>query len=145
MSGLKFDDRMPKLISSKKHAVIDYVHVGVNFLAAALFFKRNKPAATAAFALGASVLANALMTDYELGVFRVISFKTHGLLDYGVAAASSAMQGIPGISDTAEAKFFRAQGAAESLIAGVTDYGDESGAKRKGRRLDDKLEMLKAA
>src|SRR5206468_10600939 len=85
MSGLKFDDFAPKVISSKTHSIIDYIHAGANFVAAALFYKRgNSRAGHAAAALGAGVLMNALMTDYEYGVFRVWSFKTHGILDYSV-------------------------------------------------------------
>ena len=69
-----------------------YIHAGTNFAAAALFYRRgNSRAGHAAAALGASVLANALMTDYEYGVFRVWNFKTHGVLDYDVAAASAAV------------------------------------------------------
>src|ERR1700741_4553291 len=77
----------PKVISARTHAVIDYLHAGTNFVAAALLWKRNRRAAVGALALGAGVLGNALMTDYPLGVFRLYSFKVHGLLDYGVAAA----------------------------------------------------------
>ena len=33
--------------------------------------------------LGAGVLANAPMTDYPGGVFRLHPFKVHGILDYG--------------------------------------------------------------
>src|SRR5690242_13669166 len=91
MAGLQFDDRMPRVIGAKTHGVIDYIHVGANFLAGALMLRRNKGAGIAALALGGSVLANALMTDYPLGVFRLYSFKTHGILDYGVAAGSALM------------------------------------------------------
>ena len=33
MSGLKFDDFAPKVISSKTHSIIDYIHAGANFVA----------------------------------------------------------------------------------------------------------------
>jgi hypothetical protein len=134
MAGLKLDDALPRIISSKTHAVIDYIHAGTNFVVAALFRSRNRRASNAAFALGASVLANALMTDYELGVFRVYSFKVHGILDYGVAAASAAMPALLGIQETSEADFFYMQGAGETVIAGISDYDDNSGARRLGER-----------
>ena len=61
MSGLKFDNFFPGVISSKTHAIIDYIHAGTNFVAAALFYKRgNSRAGHAAAALGGSVLLNAL-------------------------------------------------------------------------------------
>ena len=124
----------PKIISARTHAVIDYVHAGTNFLAAAMFWRRNRRAAKGALALGAGVLANALMTDYPLGVFRLYSFKVHGILDYGVAAASGFMPEITGIRpQSREGKFFRAQGSGEAAIAAISDYDDRTGARRDHR------------
>lgn len=135
MAGLGVDDALPRVISSKTHAVIDYVHAGTNFIVGALFRKNNRRASNAAFALGAGVLANALMTDYELGVFRLYSFKVHGILDYGVAATSSVLPVLLGIQDSREADYFYAQGGGETVIAGISDYDDNSGARREHREL----------
>ena len=135
MSGLGFDNFVPGVISSKTHAIIDYIHAGTNFTAAVLFYRRgNSRAGHAAIGLGASVLMNALMTDYEYGVFRVWNFKTHGALDYGVAAASAAFPRLLDIDGTADAAYFYAQGGGETLIAGVSDYNDDSGARRRWER-----------
>jgi hypothetical protein len=35
--------------------------------------------------------------------------------------------------DSAEARYFYAQGAGETVIAGISDYEDESGARRYRR------------
>jgi hypothetical protein len=123
--------RGPKVISARTHAVIDYIHSGTNFLVGAILWKRRRRAAAkGAFALGAGVLANALMTDYPLGVFRLYPFKAHGVLDYCVAAASGFMPEMLHMrKNSPEAKFFRAQGAGETGIAAVTDYDDHTGAK----------------
>lgn len=121
-----------KVISPPTHAVIDYVHAGVNVAVGAFFWKRNRKAAAGAFALAAGILANALMTDYPLGVFRLYSFKAHGALDYGVAAASSAMPTVLGFKKDPEARYFNLQGPGESAIAAITDYSDDTGATRKG-------------
>lgn len=129
MSGLIIDDALPAVISAETHAKIDYVHAATNFLAAALFRKRNTAAACAACALGAAVLGNALLTDYPLGVFRVYSFRVHGILDYGVAAASAVIPALLGFPGSAEATYFYVQGAGETAIAGITDYEDDSGSK----------------
>jgi hypothetical protein len=134
MAGLGMDDALPRVISSKTHAVIDYIHAGTNFIAGALFRKDNRRASNAAFALGAGVLANALMTDYEFGVFRLYSFKVHGIIDYGVAATSAALPALLGIQDTGEADYFYAQGGGETVIAGISDYDDNSGATREHRQ-----------
>jgi len=133
MAGLGIDDAMPKVIGSKTHAAIDYIHAATNFIAGAIFRKSNVRASNAAFALGAGVLANALMTDYQLGVFRLYSFKVHGILDYGVAATSAALPAMLNIKDTAEANYFYAQGGGETVIAGITNYDDNSGARKQMR------------
>ncbi len=130
MAGLGFDDFFPKVIDSKTHAIIDYIHAGANFAAGAMLLKRSKGAAIGAFALGGSVLFNALMTDYEYGVFRVWDFKVHGLLDYGVAAAAAMLPPILGTEDTAAKSFLYGQGAAETVTAGITNYDDDSGAEK---------------
>jgi hypothetical protein len=131
MAGLGIDNGFPRVISSRTHAAIDYVHAATNFLAGALFWKRNRAAAGAAFFLGANVITNALMTDYELGVFRKWSFQVHGILDYGVAATSAMVPALLGLEeDSAEARYFYGQGAGETLIAGISDYQDDSGARR---------------
>src|SRR5438270_5753504 len=132
MSGLGFDDFVPPVISSKTHAIIDYIHAATNFAAALMFYKRgDSRAGHAATALGASVLTNALMTDYEYGVFRVWSFKTHGILDYGVAAASAAFPKLLDIDEAPDSAFFYTQGEGETLIAGISDYNDNSGSRRR--------------
>jgi hypothetical protein len=133
MSGLKFDDSLPPLISSKTHSIIDYIHAATNFAAAVMFYKRGSSrAGHAATALGAGVLMNALMTDYEYGVFRRWSFKTHGMLDYGVAAASAAVPKLLDLDEPEDSAYFYAQGGGETLIAGISDYNDNSGSRRAG-------------
>jgi hypothetical protein len=140
MAGLGFDDALPRVIDAKTHAIIDYIHAGTNFLAGVLFRRNgNTRASNAAFALAASVLFNALMTDYPLGVFRVYSFKVHGIQDYGVAAASAAMPALLGIHDTPEAKYFYAQGAGETAIAGISDYSDQRGSEFDMRRITEQF------
>ena len=89
-----------------------------------------------------SSLADA-MTDYEYGVFRTWSFKTHGILDYGVAATSAALPKLLDLEDGAAAAYFYAQGGGETVIAGISNYEDNSGAGRQlkadDRRNPDQL------
>ena len=133
--------REPKVISARNHALIDYISAGVHFAAAAVFWKRNRRAAAGALALGGAVLANSLMTDYPLGVFRRYSFKVHGLVDYGIAAITSAMPEMVGNPrGAAPSRFFRVQGIREVGVAAITDYNDDSGARRTSNRLPRWLE-----
>jgi len=139
MAGLGFDDMAPRVISSKTHAIIDYIHAGTNFAVAAIFRNKDRKASYSAMALGLSVLGNALMTDYELGVFRLYSFKTHGILDYGVAAASAAIPALLDLDSSAAKAFFYAQGGGETGIAAISDYDDDSGARRARRRIEPRF------
>jgi hypothetical protein len=133
MAGL-VSDSLPRVISAQTHGIIDYIHVATNFTAAALFRRNgNVRASNCSLALGANVLLNALCTDYEVGVFRLWNFKVHGILDYGVAATSAAMPAMFGFHDTPEAAYFYGQGAGETAIAAITDYDDDSGARRHRR------------
>jgi len=131
VAGL-ISDALPKVIDAKTHSIIDYIHAGTNFVAGALFRKNNPRASNAAYALGAAVLVNALCTDYQLGVLRLWSFRVHGMLDYGVAATSAVLPPLLQIQDTPEAKYFYGQGGGETVIAGITDYNDDSGSRRVG-------------
>jgi hypothetical protein len=136
VAGL-ISDALPGVIDSKTHGIIDYAHAGANIVAGILFRNRNRRASNACFAPGASILVNALCTDYELGVFRAYDFKVHGILDYGVAAASAAMPMLLGLEGTPERSYFYGQGAMETVIAGITDYNDNSGARRTSGMLDE--------
>jgi hypothetical protein len=136
MAGLGFDNKFPRVIAAKPHSIIDYIHAGTNFLVGALFHRNNSRAAYSAYALGASVLANALMTDYPLGVFRLYNFKVHGILDYGVAASSAVLPVLLGFADEPEAAYFYAQGGGETVIAGITDYEDDSGSSKSRHELE---------
>jgi hypothetical protein len=122
----------PKVISPKTHAIIDYANAGAHILAGALFRRNGRlRASNAAYALGVSILANSLMTDYPLGVFRHYSFRVHGALDYGIAAASTSMPRLLGIEDEPEARFFKWQGTGEGVVAAMSDYTDSRGSRRR--------------
>jgi hypothetical protein len=124
---------MPRVISAKTHGIIDYIHGGANLLFGILLRNRDRRASKAAFAMGGAILGNALMTDYPLGVFRLYSFKTHGYLDYGVSAAAGSMPTILRSHDRLATGFFRLQSSAEGIVAGLTDYKDVSGSRKRVR------------
>src|SRR4051794_195077 len=78
--------RSTKVISPTQHAVLDY-SVAATFFGLGLKYRgENNAAAALAFINGGMVLGLSLFTDYPGGVWRRISFKTHGMLD-GVQAA----------------------------------------------------------
>lgn len=73
-----------KLIPPYVHGIIDYV-VGIALLIAPNIFgfaEVGGPAVIIPRVVGLIVLLQALMTNYELGVFRLISMRTHLVNDY---------------------------------------------------------------
>jgi hypothetical protein len=124
---------LPRIISAKTHGMIDYAAAGTSLIAGMLFRRNCKQrASNAALVLGAGILANALLTDYPLGVFRQYSFRVHGAFDYGIAALSQSMPRLLGIENEPEARYFKWQATGHGLIAAMSDYGD-SGLSRSSR------------
>ena len=84
--------RMPKPISTKTHAMLDYtLGPTLAFMPEAFGFPRSGAATVPARAVGATSMAYSMMTRYELGLYPMISMKQHLILDAitgGVLAAS---------------------------------------------------------
>src|SRR5437660_1888113 len=102
---------IPRMISPKAHAIVDYITVGSFLMSAGWFWSRNKRAALAALICGGAELAINLLTDYPGGVKKVISFRTHCEIDLGLAAMAATMPEFLAFNDDDEKKFFLAQGA----------------------------------
>jgi hypothetical protein len=118
-------NRLPKIISPKAHAVIDYITVGTFVLMGALFWKNSKRAAIAAWCCGAAEATNALLTDFPGGVTDVISFETHGKIDAAMAGTVATLPNLLGFSGEPEAKHFRMEGAMIGAVTGMTKFRTE--------------------
>ena len=123
-----FREIFPKIISARSHSVIDYVQVGGNIVAAAMMRKKNQAACNAAIGLAVVSLLNAILTDYPAGIFRIYSFRTHGVVDYGIVAATEAVPKVFEFAGDPVEKYFRVLGAGELLIVELSDYRDTSGS-----------------
>src|SRR5690349_402841 len=77
---------VPRVIRPAQHALPDYAVAGTSLSMAARYRDRNRAAAPLALVNGAMVLGVSLFTDYPGGVWRRLSFRTHGMLD-GIQAA----------------------------------------------------------
>ena len=121
--------RMPKIISPKAHAVVDYVTAGAFLLTGAFYWSRNKRAALGAFVCGGAELATSLLTDYPGGVKKVISFRNHGRIDLGLAAMTATMPEFMGFRHDREKSFFLAQAALITAVTDLTDFGQISRAR----------------
>jgi hypothetical protein len=116
-------EHLPKIISPRVHAIIDYTVAGTFLLMGGLFFKNgNKRASVGAFIIGGAIIGQSLVTDYPGGVADLISFQTHGKIDTGMAGMMASMPDLLGFKDEPEAKHFRMQGLAEALVVGMTDW-----------------------
>ena len=126
---------VPKFLSPKAHAVIDYMTAGSFLMSAAWLWPRNKRAALAALICGGAELALALLTNYPGGVKKAISFHTHGEIDLGLAAMVATMPEFLAFKDDNEKKLFLAQGAIITAVRELTEFPEKpSFAERVAER-----------
>lgn len=115
--------RMPKVISPKIHAIIDYGLAGSFLLMGVIAWKQRKhKSAISSFIVGGAELGIALTTDYPGGVWKKIRFPTHGKIDAGFAGMIGSMPNIFGFDSAADTWFFRSQGMALAATTGLTDF-----------------------
>jgi hypothetical protein len=120
------ETRLPKVIDARTHGIIDYCHAAFFFGMAWVCRKSEPRASLAAAVTGTFILAEAMLTDYPLGVKKVIPFEAHGKMDAAMAGASFLVPRIFGFSETPAAKVFQANGFAEGAIVGMTDFDSAS-------------------
>jgi hypothetical protein len=116
-------NRLPKVISPKTHAIIDYATAGGFFLMTGLMWKRHKRAAIAALACGINEVTNSMITEYPGGVADVISFPTHLKIDAGFAGVVASLPNLLGFTDEWPSMYFRSQGMAIAAVAGMSEVG----------------------
>ena len=126
-------NRMPKVISPKAHAIIDYATVGSWFALGIWMMGRSKRAGISALICGGAELATTLITDFPGGVADVISFPTHLKIDMGLAATATALPNVMGFDDEDEAKWFRIMGLNMTAVGAMTNprEGRQTGRRRR--------------
>lgn len=117
-----FESHLPKVISPMVHGYIDYAHAAFFFSMAIACRKSNRPAALAALGTGAFVLVESLLTDYPLGLKRLIPFKTHGEMDAAFAASSLLVPRLFGFQGSKAAIVFETNAFVEATVVGLTDF-----------------------
>lgn len=124
-------NNLPKVISPKTHAIIDYAVVAGGFFAVAgIAWRKHKGAAIASLICGISETTVALLTDYPGGVAKVIDFPTRGKIDAGFSGVVGTMPNLLGFTDEWPAWFFRSHALAMATVTGLTDF---TGEARLGR------------
>src|SRR5215471_2520732 len=85
--------RMPKKISPRVHAALDY-----------------------------GISGSFLLADYSGNNGKPISYPMHGQIEAGLIAMTAAIPRLVRIEDEPEAKFFSRQALAKTTITGMTDF-----------------------
>jgi SPW repeat len=101
-SATSFDTRSfsMRFIPTKLHAPLDYI-VGVALIAAPWIFQfsEHTAATVVPIVLGIGLIAYSLLTDYELGVWKVAPMAVHNLIDIAAGALLAASPWIFGFAD----------------------------------------------
>jgi hypothetical protein len=118
---------VPKVIDASTHAIIDYVTAASFFGLGAYLHGRHPRAAALAYANGTAVLGLAVLTNYPGGVFRSVSFRTHGWVDMLLAGMTAAGPAMLGFADEPIAQVFLGQAAFETGVVAATDWSSADG------------------
>ena len=119
-------DDMPKVISPRVHAMLDYGVASTFLVVGMRLAGRHRRAAALAFVNAAMVLGVSMMTNYPGGIWRVISFKSHGVADAMQAALAGFGPVLLGFANDREARFFYGQAASEAGVIAATDWNAAS-------------------
>jgi hypothetical protein len=117
---------LPKVINPTVHAIIDYSTAAGFFAAGALLWRKNKRAALAAILCGDAIAMLTFLTDAPGGVWKKISFETHGKIDPGLAALTASAPNFLGFTDEKESKLFQVMGMGLAAVGSMTDYSQGS-------------------
>lgn len=90
-----------RFIPTRVHGMLDYL-LGIVLLVAPwlLDFSDNDTATWVTVALGAAIILYSLLTNYELGVVRAISMRTHLGLDFVTGLVLAVSPWVFGFSET---------------------------------------------
>ena len=114
--------RMPKMITPRAHAALDYAIAGSFFLMGALFWKRNRRAGMGSLLCGGATAAVSVLTDYPGGVKKIIPYPLRKQIDTGLVAMAAAMPRLLDVEDKRDAKFFSRQALARTAITAMANF-----------------------
>lgn len=109
-----------KIISPTNHGYIDYVTVAL-FLAAPSFIGLTGMASVIAYALAGIHLTMTLVTDFPLGIAKLIPFSVHGWIERAVGPALVLLPFLLGFQTPAR-EFYIVIGIVIILVGVFTDY-----------------------
>jgi hypothetical protein len=137
-SGVRMlSNRMPKVVSPKAHAIIDYATAAAFFGMGAYLWRRNRRAAVASLICGAAEVGTAAVTDYPGGVRPYISFEQHGKIDSIMSGIVTTMPNMLFFANHPSARFFHGQGVMMAAATGMTDFEALPSSPRQKRDLEE--------
>lgn len=117
-----------KILSAKVHGFLDYFVVLV-FLAAPSVLGLSILPAVISYTLAGVHLALTLLTNFPLGVLKVIPLKWHGIIELIVGPVLIALPFVLGFgSEPAAQYFYIVNGIVIALVWFLTDYGSSQKA-----------------
>jgi hypothetical protein len=93
-----------RFIPTRVHGVLDYVTAGVLIAAPSMLgFRKNGAQTWLPMALGVGTIGYSLLTDYELGLFKIIPMPMHLALDAANGALLAASPWLFGFAEEVSA------------------------------------------
>jgi hypothetical protein len=124
---------LPKFIGPGMHAAIDWGTAAAFLTAGALLWKKNKRASLASYLCADLIGSLIFLTDCPGGVWKKISFETHGKVDTGVSALVASLPNLLGFVDERESKLFQGMGIGLAAVRSLTNF-DEGSSNADTRR-----------
>ena len=111
-----------KLISPKIHGYLDYVVV-LMFLAAPFLLHFSTLPAVISYTLAGVHLTLTFLTNFPLGLLKVVAFKIHGFIELAVGPCLIALPFVLGLSvEAAVSAFYITCGIVILGVWALTDY-----------------------
>jgi hypothetical protein len=125
---------MAKILKPAVHGALDYA-LALLFLLLPGILDFPDNAATLSYIVGAAYIATSLVTRYPLGVWKLIPFPTHGVIESMMALFWIASPWLFRFADHASARtFFVVAGIGLLAVVAITDYRSKATAGAAGMR-----------
>ncbi len=136
----KVADRLPTMIGSRAHALLECGIAGGFLLFALSAWKRDQRVAITSAGCGLFTLVNSALTDYSAHGYAdkgngKLPLDAHARIDIGLAAMIGTMPSFMGVKDKYDARFFRFQAVAIAALAGLTDF-NRTGERKQLVRIE---------
>jgi hypothetical protein len=113
---------LPKVISPRSHAIIDWALFAATLGTAYVFGKKNRIIGLSALTTAVVEGANVAFSDFPGGLIRKARFPTHGRLGAGNLPMFAALPLLMCFAKRPESLFFYSQVALAGLVIAMTDF-----------------------